>query len=55
MGFLAVFRCFGSELSASDIPFVAEILGSRRYSERKNSEAPAVLLLFSAVFIERCR
>jgi len=55
MELLAAFRCFGSELSASDIPFAAEILSSRRYGERRNSEAPAVLLPFSAVFMERCR
>jgi len=55
MELLAAFRCFGSELSASDIPFAAEILSSRRYGKRKNSKAPAVRLPFSAVFMERYR
>jgi len=40
---------FFGKLSTADILFLAEILGHRRFSEQKNSEVPAVLLLFSAV------
>src|SRR5215470_11364967 len=34
---LAVFCCFGRKLTAGGIPFLAEILGYRRFGNRENS------------------
>jgi hypothetical protein len=48
-GSFRCFRCFSRKLTAIGISFSAEILGRRRFEERKNSEAAAVLSLFSAV------
>jgi AraC-like DNA-binding protein len=46
------FCCFYSELSATTSDSRQKILAHRRFGEPKNSQAPAALLLFSAVVVE---
>jgi hypothetical protein len=45
------FRCFGRKITSGDASFLAEILGYRRFGERKNSKWLAVPSLFSAVLM----
>jgi hypothetical protein len=49
---ISLFSLFCRKSSAIEISFSAEILGRARYGERNNSEAPAVISLFSAVLVE---
>jgi hypothetical protein len=46
---LLLFLLFAAKLSASDILFSAEILGRRRFLERRTARELAVLSQFSAV------